>query len=63
MATSGNAELFRLAGERDPYRQARLGVIEPGAWADVLIVEGDPTDDLEVLADPDKNLATTGYGA
>ncbi|MFF4415818.1 amidohydrolase family protein [Streptosporangium sp. NPDC001559] len=57
MATSGNAELFRLSGERDPYRQARFGVIEPGAWADVLVVEGDPTHDLSLLSDPGKNLA------
>lgn len=57
IGTSGNAELLRLAGERDPYRQARLGVIEPGAWADVLIVNGDPTQDLRVLASPEQNLA------
>ncbi|KIQ66139.1 amidohydrolase [Kitasatospora griseola] len=57
IATSGNAELFRLAGERDPYKAARLGEITVGAWADVLLVEGDPTRDLTVLGDPDKNLA------
>ncbi|MBH1937692.1 amidohydrolase family protein [Streptomyces sp. AV19] len=57
MATSGNAELFRLSGERDPYKGARLGVIEPGAWADLLLVNGDPTQDLGLLADPGKNLA------
>ncbi|MFJ8477575.1 amidohydrolase family protein [Kitasatospora sp. NPDC094011] len=57
IATSGNAELFRLAGERDPYKAARLGQITEGAWADVLLVEGDPTQDLTVLGDPDKNLA------
>ncbi|GAB2832263.1 amidohydrolase family protein [Actinocorallia aurea] len=56
MATSGNAELFRLSGERDPYKEARLGVIEPGAWADLLIVEGDPTRDLGLFTDPDRNL-------
>lgn len=57
IGTSGNAALFRLAGERDPYRQAPLGVIQPGAWADVLLVNGDPTQDLRLLGDPDKNLA------
>ncbi|MGW1195801.1 amidohydrolase family protein [Streptomyces sp. NPDC002536] len=57
MATSGNAELFRLCGGRDPYKAARLGVIEPGAWADLLLVNGDPTQDLGLLADPGKNLA------
>ncbi|MFI8860947.1 amidohydrolase family protein [Streptomyces prasinus] len=57
MATYGNAQLFRLAGERDPYKEADLGVIEPGAWADVLLVEGDPTENLSLFEDPDKNLA------
>ncbi|MFJ7912808.1 amidohydrolase family protein [Kitasatospora sp. NPDC096204] len=56
LATSGNAELFRMAGRRDPYRAAPLGVIAPGAWADFLVVDGDPTTDLSVLAAPERNL-------
>ncbi|NMM87606.1 amidohydrolase [Rhodococcus sp. SRB_17] len=55
--TSGNAELFRLAGERDPYRQAPFGVIANGAWADVLLVDGNPLEDLSLLADPAKRLS------
>ncbi|NUO60107.1 MAG: amidohydrolase family protein [Hamadaea sp.] len=51
MATSGNAELLALSGERDPYPRP-LGVIEPGAYADLLLVDGDPLTDLAVLADP-----------
>jgi imidazolonepropionase-like amidohydrolase len=31
IATSGNAELLHLSGERDPYKGARLGVVQPGA--------------------------------
>ncbi len=57
MLTSGNAELFRLAGERDPYRQAPFGVIAEGAWADVLLVDGNPLEDLSLLADPAKHLS------
>ncbi|WP_420879519.1 amidohydrolase family protein [Rhodococcus sp. (in: high G+C Gram-positive bacteria)] len=57
MLTSGNAELFRMAGERDPYRQAEFGTIEKGAWADVLLVDGNPLEDLGLLADPAKNLS------
>ena len=56
MVTSGNAELFRLAGERDPYRAARLGEIRCGAWADVLLVNGDPLADLGLLGKPEDNL-------
>lgn len=57
MVTSGNAELFRLSGERDPYGSARLGEITSGAWADLLLIDGDPTADLNVLTDPAANLA------
>ena len=57
MLTSGNAELFRLAGDRDPYRQAPFGVVAEGAWADVLLVDGNPLEDLNLLADPGKNLS------
>ncbi|CRK49244.1 Amidohydrolase [Rhodococcus sp. RD6.2] len=57
MLTSGNAELFRLSGDRDPYRQAPFGVVAEGAWADVLLVDGNPLEDLNLLADPGKNLS------
>ncbi len=57
MVTSGNASLFRLSGERDPYQAARLGEITAGAWADVLLINGDPTADLALLAEPAKNIA------
>ncbi|MGW9630925.1 amidohydrolase family protein [Agromyces sp. NPDC055520] len=56
MLTSGNAALFELAGERDTYAGGRLGVIAEGAWADMILVDGDPTDDLSLIADPDTNF-------
>jgi imidazolonepropionase-like amidohydrolase len=55
MATSGNAELLALSGPRNPY-PGKLGVIEDGAYADLLVVNGDPLQDLRLLAEPDKNL-------
>lgn len=57
MVTSGNADLFRMAGERDPYKSARLGEVTAGAWADLLLVDGNPLADLSVLGDSGKNLA------
>lgn len=54
VATSGNAALLREAGARDPYGDAPLGVVREGAWADLLVVEGDPTRDLSVLAEPER---------
>ena len=36
---------------------AELGVLREGAWADVLLVDGDPTQDIGVLRDYERNLA------
>jgi imidazolonepropionase-like amidohydrolase len=55
MATAGNAELLALSGPRNPY-PGKLGVIEDGAYADLLVVAGDPLQDLNLFANPDKNL-------
>ncbi|EKO3674004.1 amidohydrolase family protein [Vibrio metschnikovii] len=50
MATHDNAQLLMLSGERAPY-QGKLGVIEEGALADLLIVNGNPLQDLTILED------------
>ena len=55
-ATSENARLFALSGKINPYTEGKLGVIEAGAYADLLIYEGNPLDDIEVVAHPEKNL-------
>ena len=55
-ATSINGELLASSGSRNPYGEAKLGVVEPGAWADVLVIDGDPLADVRVLEDADKNL-------
>lgn len=55
MATSTNAELLRLSGKRNPY-PGRLGVVEEGAYADLLLVNGDPLQDLNLVADPHRNF-------
>jgi imidazolonepropionase-like amidohydrolase len=55
-ATSINAELLRYCNSRDPYKAAPLGVIEKGAWADVLIYNADPLADAMVLTKPKDHL-------
>jgi len=55
MATSINAQLLALSGKRNPY-SGRLGVVEEGALADLLLVDGDPLSNIALIADPDKNL-------
>lgn len=55
MATSTNAELLSLSGERSPYK-GKFGVIEQGALADLLLIDGDPIANIQLLADPAKNM-------
>ncbi|MBX3302444.1 MAG: amidohydrolase family protein [Nitrospira sp.] len=55
MATGANAELLALSGPRNPY-PGKLGVVEEGALADLLLVEGDPTASIQLIADPAKNF-------
>lgn len=51
MATSVNAELLAMTGLRNPY-PGKLGLVEEGAFADLLLVDGDPLADLGIVADP-----------
>ena len=55
MATSTNAELFAMTGLRNPY-PGKLGVVEEGAFADLLLVDGNPLEDIKLVADPAKNF-------
>jgi imidazolonepropionase-like amidohydrolase len=55
MATSTNAELLALSGKRNPY-PGKLGVVEEGALADLLLVDGNPLESINLVADPDKNF-------
>ena len=56
IATSQNAELLELSGPRHPYRAGKLGVIAEGAYADLILVNGNPIEKLDLVADPDKNF-------
>jgi imidazolonepropionase-like amidohydrolase len=55
MATATNGELLRLSGLRNPY-PGRLGVVEAGALADLLLVDGNPLENIRLVADPGKNF-------
>jgi len=55
MATSTNGELLALSGLRSPYR-GKLGVVEEGALADLLLVDGDPIANIRLIEDPERNL-------
>jgi len=55
MATGTNAQLLELSGKRNPY-PGKLGVVEEGALADLLLVDGDPIANISLIEDPAKNL-------
>jgi imidazolonepropionase-like amidohydrolase len=55
MATSVNGELLALSGLRSPYT-GKLGVIEEGALADLLLVDGNPVADIKLIEDPARNF-------
>ena len=55
MATGTNAQLLALSGKRSPY-PGKLGVVEEGALADLLLVDGNPIADIKLVADPAKNF-------
>jgi len=55
MATGDNGELLALSGLVNPY-PGKLGVVEEGALADLLLVDGNPVENIKLIEDPDKNF-------
>lgn len=59
-AVLGAAEVIRSAtvvGAQILRQEGRLGVIQPGAWADLLAVDGNPLEDLGLLAGQGEHLS------
>lgn len=54
--TGNNGEVLALSGLKNPYPLGPLGKIEPGAYADIILVNGDPTKDIRLLLDAEKNI-------
>ena len=55
MATGTNAQLLALSGKRNPY-PGKLGVVEEGALADLLLVDGNPIENIKLIEDPVRNF-------
>ena len=53
--TADNGELMTLCGYINPY-PGRLGVVEMGALADLLLVDGNPLENIDLVADPSRNF-------
>jgi len=56
MATGNMTELYKMSGMKNPYPDGDLGVIKVGAYADMILVEGDPLADIKVVGELDNLL-------
>jgi imidazolonepropionase-like amidohydrolase len=56
MITSENAKLLAMSGPRNPYPEGELGVIREGAYADLILVRGNPIENIKVLGDSEANF-------
>ena len=54
-ATSESAKVIRMSGKRN--RHGNFGEIRAGWVADLLLINGEPLEDISVLRDPENNLA------
>ncbi|MFC3612293.1 amidohydrolase family protein [Lutimaribacter marinistellae] len=53
--TSIGGEIAALSGDfTNPYTEGKLGVIEEGAYADILLIDGNPLEDFSVVGTGDK---------
>ncbi|MGL6267250.1 MAG: amidohydrolase family protein [Chitinophagaceae bacterium] len=54
--TYDNAQVFKLSGERNPYQAGKLGEISEGAYADFILIDGDPLKDIKVITEYDNKF-------
>jgi imidazolonepropionase-like amidohydrolase len=45
-----------MSGARNPYKDAKLGVIQKDAWADMVLVDGDPLQNINLIEEFDRNF-------
>jgi imidazolonepropionase-like amidohydrolase len=56
MATHDNAELLSMSNKRSPYQEGKLGEISEGAYADLIIVDGNPLEHIKLIENPETNF-------
>ena len=54
--TGNNGEVLALSGIKNPYPEGPLGVIAVGAYADIILVNGNPSNDIRLLMDAEKHI-------
>ncbi|MDD9156637.1 amidohydrolase family protein [Aliivibrio sp. S4TY2] len=53
MVTSNCGRLFEMSTYKHPYQEGKLGQITEGAYADLLIIEGNPLNGVECVTNPE----------
>jgi imidazolonepropionase-like amidohydrolase len=53
MATSENVKLFKMCGPRDPYGGADFGLVQEGCFADLILLNGNPLENIQVIVNRD----------
>jgi imidazolonepropionase-like amidohydrolase len=56
LITYDNAQIFKLSGARNPYLAGKLGEISEGAYADMILVDGNPLKNIDLVANPESNF-------
>ncbi|KRD61256.1 hydrolase [Flavobacterium sp. Root935] len=56
MATYDNAQLLAMSGKRSPYQEGKLGEITEGAYADLILIDGNPLENIRLIEDPETNF-------
>jgi imidazolonepropionase-like amidohydrolase len=56
MATSTAGKWLMKTGPKNPWKEAQLGTLAEGSYADVILVNGNPLDGVTVLADYENNI-------
>ena len=50
-ATGNVNDLIKLTTYQNPYPEGEIGVLKKGSFADILVIQGNPVEDLELLYD------------
>jgi len=53
LATGNAGEVAAMSGKNLPYQEGGLGQVKGGFYADMILVDGDPTQDLSLMTNPD----------
>ena len=60
--TTSPTSFTTLIGAEVVRRPGKLGIIEPGAWADLIVVDGDPLQDIRLLEGQGQHLSAIMKG-